>query len=114
MKVPTTLRELQCFMGLMNYERRFLKDFAAKMLPLTNATKRGAEFRGLTPEEEKAFRLEQLRGDNTAAAHALCALVEQHPDLAAQIEGVLQASGIVPPSRPPSVAVSDVSSLEED
>ena len=65
-------------------------------------------------EEEKAFRLEQLRGDNTAAAHALCALVEQHPDLAAQIEGVLQASGIVPPSRPPSVAVSDVSSLEED
>lgn len=55
MKLPTTLRELQCFLGLVNYERRFLKDFAAKMVPLTAASKRGSAFTGLSPDEEAAF-----------------------------------------------------------
>jgi len=56
MKLPTTLRELQCFIGLVNYERRFIDKFAEKMRPLTLATARGVGFTGLTDGEAKAFK----------------------------------------------------------
>mmetsp|Transcript_48062 Transcript_48062/g.70411 ORF Transcript_48062/g.70411 Transcript_48062/m.70411 type:complete len:886 (+) Transcript_48062:105-2762(+) len=66
-----------------------------------------------TPEEAN-FRLQGARDDNKALLHAMFGLMEEHPDLAGQIEAVLQEDGLAPPSRPPSAAVSEVSSLGED
>ena len=66
-----------------------------------------------TPEEAN-FRWQGARDDNKALLHAMFGLMEQHPDLAGQIEAVLQEDGLAPPSRPRSAAVSEVSSLGED
>lgn len=71
--------------------------------------------RGTTEEteEEKGFRLQGMRDSNKALTHALFGLLDEHPELANEIEGVLQESGLAPPSRPPSAAVSEVSSIDD-
>jgi len=62
-------------------------------------------------EEERNFRLQRMRDDNKALQHLLFGLVDEHPDLRQVIETVLSEEGLAPPSRPPSAAVSEASSL---
>ena len=55
-----------------------------------------------------------MRDKNKALLHSLFGLMQDHPDLASQIEAVLADAGLAAPSRPPSAAVSEVSSVGED
>lgn len=41
---PTCVRDVQAFLGLANYYRRFCRGFAAVAKPLTDLTKKGVEF----------------------------------------------------------------------
>jgi chromosome segregation ATPase len=80
------------------------------------AQQRLRQSRGTTEEteEEKSFRLQHMRDQNKALLHTLFGLMQDHPDLATQIEAVLAEAGLAAPSRPPSAAVSEVSSIGED
>ena len=42
--VPTCIRDVQAFLGLCNYYRRFIRSFAALALPLTDLTRKANEF----------------------------------------------------------------------
>ena len=53
--VPENTREVQQFMGLANYYRRYIEDFATLARPLHRLTEKGASFRW-TPDCEHAFR----------------------------------------------------------
>ncbi|KAF6527467.1 hypothetical protein HZS61_010511 [Fusarium oxysporum f. sp. conglutinans] len=55
---PTTVKEVQSFLGFANYYRRFIKDFSKIANPLTELTKKERKFIWL-PEAQDAF--EQLR-----------------------------------------------------
>jgi len=41
---PTTVKQVQAFLGLTNYFRRFIKDYALKAKPLQDLTKSGSAF----------------------------------------------------------------------
>ena len=49
------MREVQSFLGLCNYFRRFVKGFAKVAVPLTNLTRKALEFKW-TSDCEVAFR----------------------------------------------------------
>ena len=51
--VPTCVKEVQSFLGLVNYHRNFMKDFAEKAVPLYNVTKKGGFHWG--SEQQEAF-----------------------------------------------------------
>ena len=54
--VPKTKKEVQSFLGLTGYYRRFIKDYAAMAVPLTNVTrKKCPETVVWTEECDKAF-----------------------------------------------------------
>ncbi|RKK72672.1 hypothetical protein BFJ68_g18271, partial [Fusarium oxysporum] len=55
---PTTVKEVQSFLGFANYYRRFIKDFSKIANPLTELTKKERKFIWL-PETQDAF--DQLR-----------------------------------------------------
>jgi hypothetical protein len=52
---PTTLKELQAFLGLANYYRKFIKDFSLKAIPLTNMTKKDQPYEW-KEEQQEAFK----------------------------------------------------------
>ena len=52
--IPQTLRQLQSWLGFLNFYRRFIKDFAKEMKPLTILTKKGVPFK-MGPEQIAAF-----------------------------------------------------------
>ena len=52
--VPENTCEVQLFMGLANYYRRYIEDFATLARPLHRLTEKGASFRW-TPDREHAF-----------------------------------------------------------
>jgi hypothetical protein len=52
---PTSMTELRSFLGLANYYRRFIKNFAKVARPLTELTKKDAEFK-MEGEALEAFR----------------------------------------------------------
>ncbi len=55
--LPTTVRGLQTFLGMANFYRRFLKDAALLLRPLTDALKGSAAGKLLwTPEMKAAFK----------------------------------------------------------
>ncbi len=43
-QVPTSVNEVQQFLGLSNYYRRFVKDFATIAAPITDLTKKKIPF----------------------------------------------------------------------
>lgn len=60
--VPTTLKELQEFLGLTNYYRRFVKAYADKSLPLSALLRKNQKFKWES-EQQKAF--ETLKAEYT-------------------------------------------------
>ena len=58
-KAPTTKRQIQSFCGLVNYFRRYLKNFQQYSSKLTNLTKKGSTWKGgeLPPEAMEAFQI---------------------------------------------------------
>jgi hypothetical protein len=42
--IPTTVKEVQSFLGFANYYRRFIKDFSKIANPLTELTKKDQKF----------------------------------------------------------------------
>ena len=55
---PVTVKQLQSFLGLVGYYRKFIKEFSEKSAPLTKLTKKGAIFKW-GEEQQEAF--ENLR-----------------------------------------------------
>jgi Reverse transcriptase (RNA-dependent DNA polymerase)/RNase H-like domain found in reverse transcriptase len=82
---PVDLKQLQRFLGLLNYYRRFMPGLAGVLCPLTNAT--ASKPKGLlvwTPAMITAFE---------AAEHALTAAVPLHfPDPEAELSMAVDAS----------------------
>jgi len=56
--IPKTVRDVRKFLGLANYYRRFVKDFAKLAQPLNNLTRKEEKWRS-GDEQQKAF--EQLK-----------------------------------------------------
>jgi len=58
--VPTTVKEVQSFIGLCNYYRIFIKDFAKIARPLHKLTRKNVSF-NWGPDQQKAFdKLKEL------------------------------------------------------
>ncbi len=53
---PTTLKELQRFLGFANFYRRFIRNFSTVAAPLTSMTKRGNHRITWSPAAHQAFR----------------------------------------------------------
>jgi ribonuclease HI len=51
---PTTVKGIQEFLGFVNFNRRFIKDYSKKALPLTKLTRKDTPFRWGT-EHDNAF-----------------------------------------------------------
>jgi cleavage and polyadenylation specificity factor subunit 1 len=93
---PTTVKELQVFLGMVNFYRRFLPAIANTLLPLTEALKGGPSGKDalvLSPNQLAAFGAAKLAlaGAVNLAAHSQDAELGLHVDASAtHIGGVLQ------------------------
>ncbi len=66
---PTTLTETRSLLGLLNYYRRFIKNFAASAEPIINLTRKGVTFEW-TAEHDEAFKtLVHSLSDKRLLAH---------------------------------------------
>ncbi len=54
-KPPTNVKEVQSFLGLMNYNRKFIKDYSGNALPLTALTKKDTPW-NWGPPQDKSFQ----------------------------------------------------------
>ncbi|QRV80898.1 Retrotransposable element Tf2 protein [Ceratobasidium sp. AG-Ba] len=54
-KAPTTVKQVQAFLGLAGFYRRWVENFSTKAKPLTELTRKGIKFKW-TDREEKAFQ----------------------------------------------------------
>src|SRR6202522_2346483 len=61
---PTTKKEVQSFLGFVNFYRRFIEDFSHIARPLFNLTKNNSDFRW-SSNEQSAFNT--LKGNVTSA-----------------------------------------------
>ena len=52
--IPTTVKEVQSFLGFVNFNRQFIEDFSRKAIPLTELTKKETTFEW-TKKHDKAF-----------------------------------------------------------
>ncbi|KAL0195242.1 hypothetical protein M9458_008814 [Cirrhinus mrigala] len=69
---PTTLKELQCFLGFSNFYRRFIHQFSSVAAPLTAMVKKGASRLTWTQPALQAFNDLRLRFSTAPILH--------HPD----------------------------------
>lgn len=53
--IPNNVKEIRQFLGTLGYYRRFIKDFAILVKPLTNSLRKDTEFE-ITPEMEECFQ----------------------------------------------------------
>jgi hypothetical protein len=44
-KTPKTVKQIQEFLGFVNFNRRFIKDYSLKALPLTKLTQKDTLFK---------------------------------------------------------------------
>lgn len=57
---PSSFKEVQAFLGLANFNRRFIAGFAKFSLPLTEATKKNTVFEWSETKEEAFLRLKKV------------------------------------------------------
>ncbi len=69
---PTTLKELQRFLGFANFYRRFIRNFSTVAAPLTSMTKKGNQRLTWSPAAHQAFRTLKERFTTAPILH--------HPD----------------------------------
>ena len=82
---PADRKGLQRFLGIINYYRRFIKNAAQTLLPLTDALKGGKRTLNWSPDMLSAF---------SAAKNLLCTVPTLvHPDPSAAISVSVDASG---------------------
>ena len=53
-EVPKSPSEIRCFLGLVGYYRRFIRDFSKIVVPLTRLTQKGVVF-SWGPEQQASF-----------------------------------------------------------
>jgi transposase InsO family protein len=53
---PTTVKEIQSFLGFVNFNRQFIENFSKKAIPLTELTRKEVPFKW-TDGQDKAFEL---------------------------------------------------------
>lgn len=53
-KEPKTVKDVQAFLGLANYNRKFIKDYSKLAAPLTNLTRKDVEFKW-NSDQQRAF-----------------------------------------------------------
>jgi hypothetical protein len=63
-QTPSSVHDVQCFLGFANFYRKFIRNYSKIVLPLTQLTKKNQAF-VWTPEEDKAFT--QLKEAFTSA-----------------------------------------------
>src|SRR5215210_6891516 len=56
---PTTLKDVQSFLGLCNYYRRFIQDYSKIAAPLTDLTHKDTPFQWTTSTQEAFEQLKQ-------------------------------------------------------
>lgn len=54
---PTTVKELQCFLGFTNFYQQFIRSFSSVTTPLTALLKKVPKCLQWNPEAEKSFTL---------------------------------------------------------
>jgi hypothetical protein len=82
---PTTVSQIQSFLGLVGFYRRFIRDFSSIVAPLHELTKKGVSF-AWGPTQEEAF--------NTLKDKLTHAPLLQLPDFQKVSELECDASGI--------------------
>ncbi|WVZ80633.1 hypothetical protein U9M48_028092 [Paspalum notatum var. saurae] len=81
---PETITEIQSFLGLAGYYRRFIKDFSKTVKPMTSLTKKNAKY-SWSPNCEEAFQ--SLKRSLTTAS------VLAQPDVTKPFDVYCDASG---------------------
>ena len=83
-EIPQNLTQVQSFLGLCNYYRRFVKDFAKTATPLSNLTKKNTPFQW-KEEQQKAFQ--ELKKSLTETPVLRCADPKLPYELTADASG---------------------------
>jgi hypothetical protein len=64
---PTTLKEMQSFLGLANYYRKFIKEFSGITVPLTNALQKASQTRPIIWDSAMLEAFQRLKDALTTA-----------------------------------------------
>ncbi|GFO03198.1 Pol polyprotein [Plakobranchus ocellatus] len=83
--VPTTKKQVRSFMGMLNYYRAFIPDFASIAAPLTNLLRKGSPEKAGAPKnsrlmrwalslQEYSFHIVPIPGNKNVQADALSRL----------------------------------------
>jgi hypothetical protein len=83
-KPPTTVRQIQSFLGLAGYYRRFIRDFSRIAKPMTELLKKGLKYEWSQKCEEAFYTLRQ---------HLTTAPVLAQPNNTKSFEVYCDASG---------------------
>ncbi|KAK9663774.1 RNase H-like domain found in reverse transcriptase, partial [Popillia japonica] len=78
---PKDVRSVRSFVGLASYFRRFVKDFAITISPLTNLLKKGSEFHWTKAQEDAFTEIKrELSSEPILAIYNPHAKTELHTD----------------------------------
>ncbi len=85
---PCTVKELQRFLGFVNFYRRFIKNFSSVAAPLTSMTRQNASLLTWSPEALQAFQELKTRFTSAPILH------HPNPNLAFIVEVDASSTGI--------------------
>jgi len=75
--IPQNIKDVQIFVGLCNYYRRFVKNFSAIAKPLHSLTKKGKKF-VWSPECDSAFSILKKRLTTAQVLSSLEVWIKDH------------------------------------